>query len=165
MHKYKVPVAYKETMIGQPNSLKIKAMAYEIQIMWSTYFDELDIEISLLRKKKGRRTLSISPYVFLRFLIFLCHHRLQSPLADNSLLELHSLVHSDDDRYIVSYTRDIAWNILGICHHLAGNLDKAFLAYYTSLKQMSTNSITRATMVRIQRLQTHIENKKDTVIF
>ena len=165
MNEKEVPLPYKERMIGQPNSLKIKeAMAYEIQIMWSTYFDELDIEIDLLRKKKGRRTLSISPYVFLRFLIFLCHHRLRSPLADHSLLELHSLVYSDNGKYIYRYTRDITWNILGICHHLAGNLDEAFQAYHTSLQQTPINSITEATKFRILILLTQIENKEDTVI-
>ena len=151
--------AYKRTMTGQPKSVKIKeAMAYEIQIMMSMEFSELDVEIALLRESRLRRTLTISPYVFLRFLIFLCHHRLQSPLADHSLLEFHSLVHSDNGRYIVSYTRDIAWDILGICHHLAGNLDEAFLAYHTSLQQTPINSITEATKFRMLLLQSQFEN-------
>ena len=160
LHKYKVPVAYKETMIGQPKSLKIKeAMAFEIKITTSMQFCELDIEIALLQCNKRERTLTISLFVFLRFLIFLCHHRLQSPLADHSLQELHSLVHTDDDRYIVISSKDIVWNILGICHHMAGNLDKAFQAYHTSLKQIPDNSITEATKFRLLHLESQLESK------
>ena len=154
-------LAYQRKMIGQPMSVKIKeAMAFEIRIMMSMEFPELGVEITELRKSRSRRTLRISPYVFLRFLIFLCHHRLRSALADHSLLELHSLVHSNNSRYIDRYTRDIAWDILGICHHMAGNLDKAIQAYDTSLQQTPINSITEATEIRKRHLQSEFESKR-----
>ena len=154
-------LAYQRKMTGQPMSVKIKeAMAFEIQIIRSREFSELDVEIAELRESRKRRTLMISPYVFLRFLIFLCHHRLRSALADHSLLELHSLVHSDNGRYIDRYTLDIDWDILGICHHMAGNLDKAIQAYDTSLQQTSINFIRKATKIRKRHLQSEFESKR-----
>lgn len=145
-------------MLGKPMSVKMKAaMAFDITILLSTEFSELDIEIWLIKESKLRRCLVISPFVLLHFLTFLCHHHLASPLAAQSLGELHTLVHADNGRYIVYYTRDIAWDILGICHHLSGNLDQALLAYYSSLQQTTFHFITEAVKRRILLLQIDLQ--------
>lgn len=113
--------------------VKIKtAMASDIYIRYHTIFLELDIEIYLLRKSNHRKCLFISPFVFLEFLVFLCHHRLKDPHSDQSLKRLHHLVLTDIGRYITRYTRDYSWDIVGISHHLSGNLEQARDAYNTS---------------------------------
>lgn len=150
--------AYAKELFGKPMSVKMKAaMVFDITLLPSTEFSELDIEICLIKASKLRRCLVISPFVLLHFLTFLCHHHLASPLAAQSLWELHTLVHANNDRYIVSYTRDIAWDILGICHHLFGNLDQALLAYYTSQQQRTFHFITEAIKRRILLLQIELQ--------
>lgn len=156
--EYRNKQPYEREMLGKPMSVKMKAaMAFDITILLSTEFSELDIEIWLIKESKLRRCLVISPFVLLHFLTFLCHHHLASPLAAQSLGELHTLVHADNGRYIVYYTRDIAWDILGICHHLSGNLDQALLAYYSSLQQTTFHFITEAVKRRILLLQIELQ--------
>lgn len=113
-HEIKNKQAYTGKMQCKLMSIKIKeAMAFDIQIPLHTVFCELDIELDLL-KKPGLRECLISPFVFMEFLVFLCHYRLKSLRADQSLQRLNSLVCRDSGRYIVRYTRDIAWDIVGI---------------------------------------------------
>lgn len=134
-------------------------MVFYITIPLSTKFSEMDFEISMIKKSKLRRCLMISPFVFLHFLTFLCHHRRGSPLAARSLWELHTLVHANNSRYIDKLTRDIAWDILGICHHLSGNIDQALLSYYTSLQQPIFHFMTEATKTKILLLQIELQSK------
>lgn len=124
-------------------SIKIKeAMAFDIQIPLHTVFCELDIELDLL-KKPGLRECLISPFVFMEFLVFLCHYRLKSLRADQSLQRLNSLVCRDSGRYIVRYTRDIAWDIVGIW---------PFFAYRLSLEEINFNCINDAVKKRLALL-------------
>lgn len=82
--------------------------------------------------------------------MFLCHHRLKSPNAIRSIHQLQSFLKRDDDRY-VGLGRDIAWDILGICHQQSGNLVQALSAYEESLKQTNKSSITIAVEKRIKQ--------------
>lgn len=149
------PEAYKREMQGKTLPDKIKnSMASDIFIRNHTKFLELDIEIDLLKKSTFRKSLVISPFVFLEFLIFLCHYRLKSPHAYQSLQRLHCFVLTDSGRYINRYTRDIAWDIVGISHHLSGNLEKARDAYNTSLQQLLFNSIDEAVKKRLAHTET-----------
>lgn len=76
------PEAYGREMQGKTLPDKIKnSMASDIFIRNHTNFLELNIEIDLLKKSTPRKSLVISPFVFLEFLIFLCHYRLKSPHA------------------------------------------------------------------------------------
>lgn len=76
--------AYEREMQGKTMPVKIKtAMASDIYIRFHTIFLELDIEIDLLRKSNHRKCLFISPFVFLEFLVFLCHHRLKDHILIN----------------------------------------------------------------------------------
>lgn len=144
--------AYTGKMQGKLMSIKIKeAMAFDIQILLHTVFCELDIELDLLKKPRLRECLIIS-FVFMEFLVFLCHYRLKSPCADQSLQRLNSLVCRDSGRYIVRYTRDIAWDIVGICHHLLGNLEQAIFAYRLSLEEINFNCINDAVKKRLALL-------------
>lgn len=149
------PEAYKREMQGKTLPDKIKnSMASDIFIRNHTKFLELNIEIDLLKKSTPRKSLVISPFVFLEFLIFLCHYRLKSPHAYQSLQRLHCFVLTDSGRYINRYTRDIAWDIVGISHHLSGNLEKARDAYNTSLQQLHFNSIDEAVKKRLAHTET-----------
>lgn len=65
------PEAYEREMQGETMPDKIKnAMASDIFIRYHTTFLELNIEIDLLKKSTPRKSLLISPFVFLEFLIF-----------------------------------------------------------------------------------------------
>lgn len=148
------PEAYGREMQGKTLPDKIKnSMASDIFIRNHTKFLELNIEIDLLKKSTPRKSLVISPFVFLEFLIFLCHYRLKSPHAYQSLQRLHCFVLTDNNRYINRYTRDIAWDIVGISHHLSGNLEKARDAYNTSLQQLHFNSIDEAVKKRLAHIE------------
>lgn len=149
------PEAYEREMQSKTMPVKIKnAMASDIFIRYHTIFLELNIEIDLLKKSTPRKSLLISPFVFLEFLIFLCHYRLKSPHAYQSLQRLHLFVLTDSGRYINRYTRDIAWDIVGISHHLLGNLEKARDAYNTSLQQFLNNGIDEAVKERLAHIET-----------
>lgn len=149
-----VEQSYTRKMQGKPMSVKIKeGMAFWIYIYSNSSFSELNIEISLLRKPENPACLAISPFVFTEFLMFLCHHRLKSPNADHYIQTLHSFLKRDDDRYVGERRgRAIAWDILGICYHLSGNLEQALSAYEESLKQTNKNNITVAVWKRIDRI-------------
>lgn len=152
--------AYAEDMFGKPMSVKMKAaMVYDITILISTKLSELEIEMSLNKESKSRKSFVVPPLVFLHFLTFLCHHRQGSPLAAESLWELHNLVYANNSRYIDRYVRDIVWDILGICHHLSGNIGQALLAYYTSLQQLNFHFITEAVKTKILLLQIELQSK------
>lgn len=149
------PEAYEREMQGKTLPDKIKnSLASDIFIRNHTKFLELNIEIDLLKKSTHRNSLVISPFVFLEFLTFLCHYRLKSPHAYQSLQRLHCFVFTDSGRYINRYTRDIAWDIVGISHHLSGNLEKARDAYSTSLQQVLFNSIDEAVKKRLAHTET-----------
>lgn len=149
------PEAYEREMQGKTLPDKIKnSLASDIFIRNHTKFLELNIEIDLLKKSTPRKSLVISPFVFLEFLTFLCHYRLKSPHAYQSLQRLHCFVFTDSGRYINRNTRDIAWDIVGISHHLSGNLEKARDAYNTSLQQVLFNSIDEAVKKRLAHTET-----------
>lgn len=149
------PEAYEREMQGKTLPDKIKnSLASDIFIRNHTKFLELNIEIDLLKKSTHRKSLVISPFVFLEFLTFLCHYRLKSPHAYQSLQRLHCFVFTDSGRYINRYTRDIAWDIVGISHHLSGNLEKARDAYKSSLQQVLFNSIDEAVKKRLAHTET-----------
>lgn len=144
-----VEQSYTRKMQGQPMSVRIKqGMAFWIYIYSNSAFSELNIEISLLRKQGIPACLTISPFVFTEFLTFLCHYKLESPNADRSIQRLHSFLKRDDDRY-VGLARDIAWDILGICHQLSGNLRQALSAFDESLRQTNISTINAAVLKRI----------------
>lgn len=93
---FKNTQAYEREMQWKTMPVKIKnALASDIFIRYYTIFLELNIEIDLHRKSTSRKSLVISPFVFLEFLIFLCHHRLKSPHAHRSLQRLHFFVREE----------------------------------------------------------------------
>lgn len=146
--------AYEREMQWKTLPIKIKnAMASDIYIRYHTIFLELNIELDVLKKSTPGKGLVISPFVFLEFLTFLCHHRLKSPHANQSLQRLHSFVLKDSGRYINRYTKDIAWDIVGISHHLSGNLEEARCAYNTSLQQFLSNGIDEAVKKRLAHIE------------
>lgn len=147
--------AYEREMQWKTMPVKLKnAMASDINIRYHTIFLELNIEIDLLKKSTRGKNFVISPFVFLEFLIFLCHYRLKSRHAYQSLQLLHFFVLADRGRYINRYTRDIAWDIVRISHHLSGNLEKARDAYHTSLQQFLHNGIDEAVKKRLAHIET-----------
>lgn len=98
-------------------------------------------EFSAYKVETKNFFLFISLYVFLKFLFFLCHHKLKSQLADQYLQRLQILVLKDKGRNMTKYTKDIACDIVGISQNLSGKLEKARFAYYRSLQQFPANGI------------------------
>lgn len=143
---------YTRQMQNKRMSVRIKeGMAFWIYIYSNSAFSELDIEISFLRKPEFPACLIISPFVFTEFLIFLCHHRLKSSRTYRSIQTIHYFLKRDSDRY-VGPAMDIAWDILGICHQLSGNLGQALSAYEESLKNSHNDNFTKAVKERIKQL-------------
>lgn len=142
---------YTRQMQDKSMSVRIKeGMAFWIYIYSNSAFSELNIEMSFLRKPEFPACIIISPFVFTEFLIFLCHHRLKSSRADCSIQTLHSFLKRDSDRY-VGPAMGIAWDILGICHQLSGNLGQALSAYEESLKNSHNDDLTKAVEKRIKQ--------------
>ncbi|XP_062616900.1 uncharacterized protein LOC134278618 [Saccostrea cucullata] len=67
-----------------------------------------------------------------------------------SLTDLQTLLLCDDNVYALLETRDIAWQILGICQHIVGDLYGALQSYEVSLRQYQYNKIQEATLIRIE---------------
>jgi hypothetical protein len=110
----------------------------------------LEQEVS---KQNGRNLLFISPFVLTEMLSVLCHYRLGNrPQYLQSLTDLQTLLVYDDGRYVPLETRDLSWQILGICQHVVGDLRGAFQSYRESLRQRPYNKIQQATEARIQYL-------------
>ncbi|XP_011414756.3 uncharacterized protein [Magallana gigas] len=94
--------------------------------------------------------LQIPVFVMLHFLEFLCYRHIDTALSLAALDELQVLVHHDQGRYVCNISRDISWEILGICHQITGNLQAALYSYQQSLTQYPFHCIHTATQRRIQ---------------
>ncbi|XP_056016767.1 uncharacterized protein LOC130053478 [Ostrea edulis] len=78
-------------------------------------------------------TLYLSPFVTVHMLSVLCHYRLGNRSQYlQALTDLHTLLLYDDGRYVPLNHRDFAWQILGICQHVVGDLHGAFQSYQES---------------------------------
>ncbi|XP_052704661.1 uncharacterized protein LOC128180578 [Crassostrea angulata] len=80
----------------------------------------------------------------------LCNYRLgKRSQCLQSLTDLQTLLLYDDRRYVDSDTRDLSWQILGICQHAVGDLHRAEQSYQQSLRQKPYHKIQNATKYRM----------------
>ncbi|XP_052697843.1 uncharacterized protein LOC128175950 isoform X2 [Crassostrea angulata] len=142
---------FTEAVGGQPWSTKIRQAVAKDIILNKTicYISEL---IPEQKRTVFRYTafLQIPVFVMLHFLEFLCYRHIDTALSLAALDELQVLVHHDQGRYICDTSRDISWDILGICQQNTGNLQAALYSYQQSLTQDPFHQIHTATQRRIQ---------------
>ncbi|XP_034327869.2 uncharacterized protein [Magallana gigas] len=141
---------YTEAVGGQSWSTKMRqAVAQDIRLDNTIcYISELIPEQqSALQNREY--TLDIPVFVMLHFLEFLCHRHIDMTLSQAAVDELQVLVHHDQGMYIYDLSRDISWEILGICQQITGNLQAALYSYQQSLTQHPMNRIQTATQRRI----------------
>nr|XP_034314230.1 uncharacterized protein LOC117684783 [Crassostrea gigas] len=144
---------YTEAVGGQSWSTKIRqAVAGDIELdRRICYISELIPEQqSVLQNRQP--TLHIPVFVMLHFLEFLCYRHIDTTLSQAALDELQVLVHHDQGLYVPDLSRNISWEILGICQQITGNLQAALYSYQQSLTQYPFNKIQTATQRRIQDL-------------
>ncbi|XP_052700095.1 uncharacterized protein LOC128177424 [Crassostrea angulata] len=143
---------YTEAVGGQPWSSKIRqAVAVNIILINEfCYINELIPEQQSALQNKSHK-LVIPVFVMLHFLEFLCYRHIDTALSLAALDELQVLVHHDQGRYVCDISRDISWEILGICQQMTGNLQAALYSYKQSLDtQYPLHQIHTSTQRRIQ---------------
>nr|XP_011428134.2 uncharacterized protein LOC105328813 [Crassostrea gigas] len=144
---------YTEAVGGQPWSIKMrKAVARDI-ILYNDifYVKELEPEHQFLSHSL-RDAMFVPPFIILHMLEFLCCRQTDTMKAQTALEDLQFLVHHDENEFIPIPLRDISWEILGICHQMAGNLQAARYSYQQSLRQDPLHEIQTVTRQRIQEL-------------
>lgn len=115
------------------------------------YLPELLLEHRHCKEKK--ENIYISPLVFLHMIIVLCNFRVGNrSQCLQSLADLQTLLLSNEETYIDRHTRDISWQILGICQHLVGDHDGALQSYQQSLSEKPYHGLQRVTETRIRDL-------------
>nr|XP_034327869.1 uncharacterized protein LOC117689821 [Crassostrea gigas] len=141
---------YTEAVGGQSWSTKIRqAVAWDIILdNRICYISELIPEQQSALQNR-MLTLYIPVFVMLHFLEFLCYRHIDTKLSQAALDELQVLVHHDQGLYIRDLSRDISWEILGICQQITGNLQAALYSYQQSLTQYPLHRIQTATHRRI----------------
>ncbi|XP_011417331.2 uncharacterized protein [Magallana gigas] len=147
---------YSDAVGGQSFTRKMRQTAamYIILSNQIVYIDELILEQQSNQDRKWT-VLFIPPVVMFFMLEFLCYKHVDTRRAQSALDDLQAIVHHDKNRVIDVVKRDISWEILGICHQIAGNLQAALYSYQQSLRQYSLNHIQSATIQRIRDLQLH----------
>uniref|UniRef100_K1QMS9 Mab-21-like HhH/H2TH-like domain-containing protein n=1 Tax=Magallana gigas TaxID=29159 RepID=K1QMS9_MAGGI len=141
---------YTEAVGGQSWSTKMRqAVAWDMEL-GAYYINELIPEQQAAALQNNCHTLSIPVFIMLHFLEFLCYRHTDTILSQAALDELQVLVHLDQGMYVRDISRDISWEILGICQQITGNLQAALYSYQQSLTQYPFNNIQTATQRRIQ---------------
>ena len=142
---------YIEAVGGQSWLSKMRhAVAYDIKLNNQIcYFNELTPE-QQSGAQNGKPCLDIPPHVLLYMLEFLCYRHVDPMRAQAALGDLQVIVHHD--HWVRVQYRDISWEILGICHEMAGNHQAALHSYRQSLEQLQVHQIHTATRHRIRDL-------------
>ncbi|XP_056014757.1 uncharacterized protein LOC125674747 [Ostrea edulis] len=145
---------YTEAVGGQSWSSKLRhAVALDITLNNRIiYINELMTE-QMVSLQNHHNTLIIPPLVVLHMLEFLCYRHIDTMRAQTALNDLQVLVHNDQGLYVGVDSRDISWQILGICQQISGNLQAALYSYQQALRQYPWHKIQSATLMRIHELQ------------
>nr|XP_022333840.1 uncharacterized protein LOC111130871 isoform X1 [Crassostrea virginica] len=152
MYGYHVdPERYTAAVGGQSWSNKMRnVVAYDIELANDiNYIDELLLEqvCSYLQRVS---ILEVPPIIILHMLEFLCCRHVEPVRAEKALNDLQDLVHHDPGVLVDIYSRDISWEILGICQQITGNHQAALYCYEQSQQQYPYSKILNATEIRIQ---------------
>ncbi|XP_052704680.1 uncharacterized protein LOC128180596 [Crassostrea angulata] len=95
--------------------------------------------------KRMRKALVFSVHM----LSVLCNYRLGNrSQCLQSLTDLQTMLLYDVGEYVPFYTRDISWQILGICQHVVGDLHGALQSYQQSWRQEPYQKIQNAISYR-----------------
>ncbi|XP_062620457.1 uncharacterized protein LOC134282037 [Saccostrea cucullata] len=135
---------------GQSFSTKMRrAVVGDIRLSSNIhYIDELMQEQRLMGQIEG--TIHISPFVMLLMLEFLCYRQFDKQIAAVAIYDLKNIVAEGD--FIRPCTRDICWQILGICQQLQGDLWGALESYVEAVKEFPFHNLKNATKLRIQSI-------------
>lgn len=116
-----------------------------------TYINEIVIEKEASKNTSGiTGKLIIPPLVVLHMLFVLNHHKLGDAVkSQRSLQDLHTLMHTDDGKWVPELFRDISWQVLGICQQACGDHPGAFISYQRSLRERSFHNVHKATYLRM----------------
>ncbi|XP_061176144.1 uncharacterized protein LOC133185101 [Saccostrea echinata] len=128
---------YCKLMGGQSLSTKMRnAWARDVTIKSCfKYIDEFNLE-QRATQKSGVNMFCVPPLVLTHMLSVLCLHRLgNKSLCQQSLTDLQTLLHSDDNKNIPKILREISWQILGICQQVVGELHEALDSYQQAFDQ------------------------------
>ncbi|XP_062614770.1 uncharacterized protein LOC134276542 [Saccostrea cucullata] len=112
------------------------------------YIDELKHEQRLIGHIEGN--IDISPFVMLLMLEFLCYRQFYEYTAAIAIDNLKDLVEEGD--FIRPCTRDIYWQILGICQQLQEDHCAALYSYIEAPRQDLFHNLKNATKLRIRSL-------------
>jgi tetratricopeptide (TPR) repeat protein len=113
------------------------------------YIEELILELEVIKQNNGDG-LYIPQFVLTDMLLVLSHYRLGNRSQYlQSLTDLQNLLLYDDGRYIPDLNKSMAWQLLGICQHVVGDLHGALQSYQQALRQESIQAIQTATENRI----------------
>lgn len=101
-------------------------------------------------QQEGTKRIPVPPFVLVHMLCVLCYFRLgDMSRCLQSLTDLRTLLLYDHGMYVPLDMRDISWQILGICQHVAGDLHGALQSFRESLRQKPRHRIQKATETRI----------------
>ena len=76
-----------------------------------------------------RDRLFIPLFVISHFVEFLCYRHIDTSLAQSAIENLQVMVHHDPGLCVHKLSRDISWDILGICQQIAEKLQVALYSY------------------------------------
>ncbi|XP_062606317.1 uncharacterized protein LOC134268135 [Saccostrea cucullata] len=141
---------YTEAVGGQSWSTKMRqAIARDIRLYTDVqYISEL-IPEQQVKDLHQRPDLILPLYPLLHMLEFLCCRHSDVTRAQTSLQELELLLHNDEGELVSPEFRGTAWQILGICQQVSGNLHAALHSYKRALSEIPFNQIRDITMIRI----------------
>ncbi|XP_062613010.1 uncharacterized protein LOC134274796 [Saccostrea cucullata] len=119
--------------------------------------EELFLEQNVSQQRR-RQDQHLPPFVMVEMLSVLSHYRLGNrSQCLQSLTDLQTLLLYDDGRYVPFYTRDLSWQILGICQHVVGDLHGALRSYEESLRQEPFQGIKEATYFRTECVKQQLQ--------
>ncbi|XP_062574743.1 uncharacterized protein LOC134236582 [Saccostrea cucullata] len=146
---------YHEVVGNLPLSKRMKqSWVIDINLNNALHFiEELDLE-QTLSLQNGTVILLIPPIVVIEMLSVLSHYRLGNRSQSlQSVTDLKTLLLNDDDgKYVPSRSRDISWQILGICKNTVGDFEGALWSFEESLMMEPFHEIWKATERRIRHV-------------
>ncbi|XP_062571994.1 uncharacterized protein LOC134233954, partial [Saccostrea cucullata] len=151
MGNVNIDMYYIEAVGGQSWSKKMRQAAAWIILLSNEihYISELIPEQQSALQNHWS-LLFVPPLVLLYMLEISCYRHVDTMQAQTALDDLQTLVHYAQVQLIPSDSRNISWQILGICQQVTGNLQAALYSYQQSLRQKPFHRIQTATEMRIQ---------------
>ncbi|XP_062607745.1 uncharacterized protein LOC134269559 [Saccostrea cucullata] len=152
IHRYVDTELYTEAVGGQSWSTKMRqAVAGDIILYNGIHNITELIPEQQSAPQRHWNYLFVPPFVLLYMLEILCYRHVDTRRVQTALDDLQTLVHDDQGQFTPLLSRDISWQILGICQQVTGNLQAALDSYQQSLRQRPFHKIQTATEMRIQR--------------